>query len=584
MRDVLRKYFKNSKTFELLKLINADITKKINLPESKSALLFIVGEYADKINSSVEILNIFAVNFHNENEKVKAQILNAAIKNFVVKPNSSEDITKYVLEKAGEECENPDIRDRAYIYWRLLENDPDAAKEILLGEKPSFIFQDEEKFDKTFLDDLVENLTNISCLYQKKSSDMISPDDLIVENTNNENDNEAEDDKNLNDINNTEDSNIDSSKKEKQIKSKKNKIIETKINTNDFDLLGLGDSSNTVTTINSNPNLINLDIMDIFGVANTNTNKLNNTNSNNIINNIINQDFSDSNENKPKKTNKDNHENSFNLSVSNQSSIQNTNITNDVFSDIQFLDEDENSENNIFSFKTGVSQPKPYKALDKTQRGKNGVYGLYVSGLFHRENQRLFLGLHLKNDFHLGMNNFLFEIPKNIFGIYLPESDNKATLKDFYLNSENERNLILDLKIEMNNSLNVNLNENNGNNTSPLMIDILLKNNLDDFNLKVPFYLNCLNSENGKMTNQNFMEYFKKFSQNKIMVNYTNNLKTELVNEEALNKCLEKNNIFMVAKNSKLDPPVYFYSGLIQSNMPYIFEISFIKGIFWILR
>ena len=71
----------------------------------------------------------------------------------------------------------------------------------------------------------------------------------------------------------------------------------------------------------------------------------------------------------------------------------------------------------------------------------------------------------------------------------------------------------------------------------------------------------------------------KKYSQNKTVVNYTNDLKNEILNEESLNKILERNNIFLVAKNTKLDPPVFFYSGLIHNNLHYILEITFLKGI-----
>jgi len=37
---------------------------------------------------------------------------------------------------ATEEAENPDLRDRGYIYWRLLQTDPEAAKTIVLAERP----------------------------------------------------------------------------------------------------------------------------------------------------------------------------------------------------------------------------------------------------------------------------------------------------------------------------------------------------------------------------------------------------------------------------------------------------------------
>lgn len=33
-----------------------------------------------------------------------------------------------MLETATKDCESPDVRDRAYIYWRLLSTDPGAAR------------------------------------------------------------------------------------------------------------------------------------------------------------------------------------------------------------------------------------------------------------------------------------------------------------------------------------------------------------------------------------------------------------------------------------------------------------------------
>lgn len=563
MRDFLRKY-KNSKALELLKIINIDFAKRINLPESKSALLYILGEYADKIKTSVEIINWFSGNFQNENEKVKAQILNAAIKNFVLKPNVSEELTKYILEKAGEECENPDIRDRAYIYWRLLENDPDAAKEMLLGEKQNFIYKDDDLFEQTLLDDLVKNLTNVSCLYQKKSSDIIASEDLILDNQNiedKENEDENKEEKNNKAIEISE-----KEKKETKRKTKRNKIIDSKINTNDFDLLGLGDSTENMTSVSSHPNIYNLDIMDLFGNTN-NTNK----SVQSIINNTLsNNDSIRHNSNNFNNIDSANLTNNFNKIINNN---QNSNFSNDVFSDIQFLDDDESSENNIFSKITGITQPKPYRALEKDQRGKNGVYGLYISGLFHRENQKLYLGIHLENHFHLGMNSFSIFIYKNIFGLtILPENNRHVT--DFFLNSENRKNLILNINVDVNNKIDDN-EEINGH----LLIDVLIKNNLDDFQVKIPLYMNAINLENGKMSNHHFMDFYKKYSLNKTIVNYSNELKNEIENEDCLNKILEKNNIFLVAKNSKLDPPVNFFSGLNENSYQYILEISFLKGI-----
>jgi AP-1 complex subunit beta-1 len=38
---------------------------------------------------------------------------------------------------ATEESDNPDLRNRGYIYWRMLSNNPDEAKRIVLCEKPT---------------------------------------------------------------------------------------------------------------------------------------------------------------------------------------------------------------------------------------------------------------------------------------------------------------------------------------------------------------------------------------------------------------------------------------------------------------
>jgi len=39
---------------------------------------------------------------------------------FLKDPDEMEDVIGTVLEMGAEQVENPDIRDRAYIYWRLL--------------------------------------------------------------------------------------------------------------------------------------------------------------------------------------------------------------------------------------------------------------------------------------------------------------------------------------------------------------------------------------------------------------------------------------------------------------------------------
>ena len=60
--------------------------------------------------------------------QVQLALLTASVKLFLKRPTSGEDIIKRVFKWVTEEVDNPDLRDRGFIYWRLLSADPMAAK------------------------------------------------------------------------------------------------------------------------------------------------------------------------------------------------------------------------------------------------------------------------------------------------------------------------------------------------------------------------------------------------------------------------------------------------------------------------
>jgi AP-1 complex subunit beta-1 len=60
--------------------------------------------------------------------KTQLQILTAVVKLFLKKPDSNQGLVQKVLQAATAENDNPDIRDRAYVYWRLLSGDLQVAK------------------------------------------------------------------------------------------------------------------------------------------------------------------------------------------------------------------------------------------------------------------------------------------------------------------------------------------------------------------------------------------------------------------------------------------------------------------------
>jgi AP-1 complex subunit beta-1 len=71
-----------------------------------------------------------------------------------------------VLTMATEESDNPDLRDRGYVYWRLLSSDPEAARAVVLSEKPE-ISDDTFSLDPHLLEELLSNLATLSSVYHK---------------------------------------------------------------------------------------------------------------------------------------------------------------------------------------------------------------------------------------------------------------------------------------------------------------------------------------------------------------------------------------------------------------------------------
>nr|POE52558.1 beta-adaptin-like protein c [Quercus suber] len=75
-------------------------------------------------------------------------------------------VTPVVLNNATVETDNPDLQDRAYIYWRLLSTDPEAAKDVVLAEK-LVITDDSNQLDPSLLDELLANIATLSSVYHK---------------------------------------------------------------------------------------------------------------------------------------------------------------------------------------------------------------------------------------------------------------------------------------------------------------------------------------------------------------------------------------------------------------------------------
>ncbi|XP_051151479.1 beta-adaptin-like protein C [Andrographis paniculata] len=171
IKDIFRRY---PNTYESIIATLCESLDTLDEPEAKASMIWIIGEYAERIDNADELLESFLETFPEEPPLVQLQLLTATVKLFLKKPTEGpQQMIQVVLNNATLDTDNPDLRDRAYIYWRLLSTDPEAAKDVVLAEKP-VISDDSNKLEPALLDELLGNIATLSSIYHK------SPDAFIT--------------------------------------------------------------------------------------------------------------------------------------------------------------------------------------------------------------------------------------------------------------------------------------------------------------------------------------------------------------------------------------------------------------------
>lgn len=171
IKDIFRRY---PNTYESIIATLCESLDTLDEPEAKASMIWIIGEYAERIDNADELLESFLESFPEEPAMVQLQLLTATVKLFLKKPTEGpQQMIQVVLNNATVETDNPDLRDRAYIYWRLLSTDPEAAKDVVLAEKP-VIGDDSNSIESSLLDELLANIPTLSSVYHKPPEAFVS--------------------------------------------------------------------------------------------------------------------------------------------------------------------------------------------------------------------------------------------------------------------------------------------------------------------------------------------------------------------------------------------------------------------------
>ena len=125
----------------------AKMTDKVTVPMARASILWLIGEYSDRVSQiAPDVLRKSVKTFCEEENVVKLQILNLAVKLHLTNPKQVALLVQYVLNLAKYD-QNYDIRDRARFFRTLIFNESKCPilhkhlKKILLASKPAPVLE-----------------------------------------------------------------------------------------------------------------------------------------------------------------------------------------------------------------------------------------------------------------------------------------------------------------------------------------------------------------------------------------------------------------------------------------------------------
>merc|ERR1712166_1556241 len=182
MKDVYRRY--PNQFEELVRLMHEALDGVDLEPEAEAAMIWIIGEYAERMDDAEDILEFVVFGdedkpkvrrdiFNEEPLAVRIELLIASVKLFLKTDGASEALVKEVLD-FSHQSPDPDLRMRSFVYWRLLSGNPEAAKQVVLADKPE-VSTDSQAIEPSLLDQLMSNISTLAAVYH------IAPERLIVQ-------------------------------------------------------------------------------------------------------------------------------------------------------------------------------------------------------------------------------------------------------------------------------------------------------------------------------------------------------------------------------------------------------------------
>jgi len=165
------------------------IMRTVEESDGKCAILWILGEYGDKMVEAPYILEQYIDAYDEEDSsEVKLEMLSAAMKLFFKRAPEMQKMLGRLLDSATSDILRVDVRDRAVFYYRLLKCGVDKAQRVVNCPKKSinsFI----DPAEKELTDKIYNEFNTLSVIFKKPAELFITDEPNEIES-----DEEEEDD------------------------------------------------------------------------------------------------------------------------------------------------------------------------------------------------------------------------------------------------------------------------------------------------------------------------------------------------------------------------------------------------------
>ncbi|RNF08089.1 putative beta-adaptin 1 [Trypanosoma rangeli] len=168
-----------------------EVLDELKSPEAKAAVVWVIGDYAERVENAGDILEMSLETFHTQPEIVQLALLTAVVKIYLHSDAGQLECNTNFLQRVllmVTHSPLPDVRDRAFMYWRLVSSDREAAKKLVLTLAKGTSFVMENTMEKHWLQSFLLEVGSLASVLHRPPH-LIYDNEILL----NENDEDEED-------------------------------------------------------------------------------------------------------------------------------------------------------------------------------------------------------------------------------------------------------------------------------------------------------------------------------------------------------------------------------------------------------